>query len=410
MQGYFSNVVRTIGHYCSFWHLKRVLIFLIADFLLLAFVRRKNTDAIFILKCDLLGDYVINRNLLRSMRNYPAFQGRKVVLCANRSLKDLIQAYDGDAFDIVWIDRDQMMDNLWKRFETLRSVKRLGASLAINTIYYREPYIGDAIMRATCAKERIGRQSQHDPLDKSHRPIAFSLGDGFYTNLIAEDNSAIFEFTRTRTFLARLLPGIELGTDTRMKALSVSTPEIPSRFAVIMPGASVAFREWPPGYFAQVSQHLFRSMGIRSVILGTSGDRTKGEIIVNAAPGVPIENLCGQLTLSQMIGVIDRSTIGLTNDSGGIHIFAALDRPGLAVSCASAFGICHPYPEELSDKIAFVYPPEFYRLKLSFAQRKESYHRSEAHYPMTAITPGDVIEKMEALLQSGHYHESLLDH
>ncbi len=71
MQGTFSSVIKTIGHYCSFWHLKRVVIFLIADFLLLYFVRRKNTDAIFILKCDLLGDYVINRNLLTPIRKLP---------------------------------------------------------------------------------------------------------------------------------------------------------------------------------------------------------------------------------------------------------------------------------------------------------------------------------------------------
>jgi ADP-heptose:LPS heptosyltransferase len=410
MTAFVSKAASAIIHYASFWHLKRAAIFIVVDCLLLSFVPRRESNTIFVLKCDLLGDYIINRNLIRSIRAYPPYQEKTIVLCANKNLKDLIQTYDGDAFDsIIWIDRDQLLNSFSTRFTTLRQIKRLGADIAINTIYYREPYIGDAIMRATCARERIGRQDSHDPLGKKDRPLGFSLGDRFYTKLIPEDHSTIFDFIRNRTFLADLLPGIRLPFNTRVEAIPVAIPEIRAPFAIIMPGASVSFREWPPARFAQIALHLYHSKGMRSLIFGTEADRAKAEAIISAAPNVFIENLCGRLSLPQMICLINLSAIGVTNDSGGIHIFAALNRPGVAVSCASAFGICHPYPSEISDKIIFVYPPPFYQLELSFAQKKETFSVSKAHYPMATVTIESVIEKIEMLLKIGHYHESLLD-
>jgi ADP-heptose:LPS heptosyltransferase len=410
MIAFVRNTLLMLKHYASFWHLQRAGIFIVVDLFLLSFVRTKRSDTIFILKCDLLGDYVINRNLLRSIRDYAPYRGKKIVLCANKNLRDLIATYDAAAFDeIIWIDRDQLLNTFWGRFTKLRQIKRLGADIAINTIYFREPYLVDAVMRATSARERIGRKSRHDPLGKKDRPWGFSLADRFYTKLLPEDTSTIFDFTRNRTFLANLLPGIDLPRNTRMETISVPTPEFPEPFAIIMPGASVSFREWPPDRFAQVVRHLYQSRGMHSLVLGTEADRLKADAIVRAAPGVPVENLCGRLSLSQMVCLINHSAVGVTNDSGGIHIFAALGRPGVAVSCASAFGICHPYPGEISDQIVFVYPPSFYRLDLSPAQRKAAFHVSKAFYPMTAIAPANVIEQMESLLQTGRHHESLLD-
>jgi ADP-heptose:LPS heptosyltransferase len=410
MRALFFRAASAVRHYVSFWHLKRTTIFIIVDFILLSLVPRKQSGTIFVLKCDLLGDYIINRNLLRSIRGYGPYQGKKIVLCANKNLKELIETYDGDAFDsIIWIDRDRLLNSFWARFTMLRQIKLVGADIAINTIYYREPYIGDAIMRATCARERIGRQSWHDPLGEKSRLLGFSLGDRFYTRLISEDHRIIFDFIRNRTFLAGLLPGIDLPRDTKMEAIAVQTPEIQGSFAILMPGASVSFREWPPDRFAQIALYLYRSKGIRSVICGTETDRPKAEAIIRAASNVPIDNLCGRLSLPQMICLIDLSVIGVTNDSGGIHIFAALNRPGVAVSCSSAFGICHPYPREISEKIIFVYPRQFYQLDLSFAQRTEAFGVSKPLYPMAAVTPKDVIDRMEALLGIGHYHEPLLD-
>ena len=71
-----------------------------------------------------------------------------------------------------------------------------------------------------------------------------------------------------------------------------------------MPGASVSFREWPPERFAQIALHLYRSEGMRSLICGMETDRSKAEAIISAAPNVPIDNLCGRLSLLQMICLI----------------------------------------------------------------------------------------------------------
>jgi ADP-heptose:LPS heptosyltransferase len=395
----------------SFWHIKRVLIFLLADVILLSFIRRREANTLLVIKCDLLGDYIINRNLLRAIRDHEDHRGMKIVLCANSALRDLIQTYDADAFDsFVWIDRNQFLNSFWPRFKMLREIKRVGARIAVNAIYYREPYIVDSIMRATGARERIGRASSHNPsaLTGKEAPPAFALADAFYTRLMPEDSSVIFDFTRNKEFLARLFPGIQLPENTRMRPIPVETPNVPRAFAVIMPGASMAYREWPPERFAKVALYLFRTRKIPSLIMGTEGDRPKAEAIMAAAPEVPMENFCGRLSLTQIVSLIHRCEVGLTNDSGGIHIFAALDKPALAVSSTSSFGICHPYPGHVSEKVVFVYPPEFYRLKMTFARRKEIYG-SGRHYSISDVPVESVIEKLETLLRDGSYHEHLQD-
>jgi ADP-heptose:LPS heptosyltransferase len=403
------KTLSTVRHYLSFWHLKRVLIFLVADVFLLSFVRRRASNTVFILKCDMLGDYIINRNLLRAIRQHSAYKGMKVVLCANLALKDFIQTYDGDAFDsFIWIDRGQFLDSFWPRFQMLRQIKELGSAIAINTIYYREPYLVDCVMRATCAPQRIGRASSHDPASLTGEKvlIAFALTDAFYTKLIPEDSGAIFDFPRNRAFLADLFPDIELPADMRLNPIPVAITEIQSPFAIIMPGASMAFREWPPERFAEIVLHLSQSRGMRMVFLGTQGDRAKADAIIKASPGVPVDNLCGRLSLPQIAYLASKSEVGLTNDSGGIHIFAALSKIAAAVSSTSSFGLFHPYPKNVSDKVAFVYPPDFYKLKLTFDERKKVYSRGR-HYSMTDIPASSVVERLEILMRDGHDRESL---
>jgi lipopolysaccharide heptosyltransferase II len=99
------------------------------------------------------------------------------------------------------------------------------------------------------------------------------------------------------------------------------------RYVVFCPGAEYGpAKRWP--YFRELSGKLIRRQG-QTVILGSAGDR-------EAAQGILGHNLVGETTLDQAIALIAGADYVVTNDSGLMHIAAALGRPQVALFGSSS--------------------------------------------------------------------------
>jgi ADP-heptose:LPS heptosyltransferase len=406
MKVFLNRVGLILKHYLTLWHLKRAFVFILVDVILLVFVRRGQSETVLILKFDQLGDYIISRNFLIRIRDYAPYKSKRIVLCGNMALKDFIKTYDANAYDdFIWIDRNQLLNDVWARFKVLRQVKTMGAPIAIHCMYGLESFSADCVMRASGARQCFGRwiNANTDTDASSGRNV--QLGHKFYI-ASSEPERVIFDFYRHSLVFSAALPGVELPKNTRFEPIPVSLPEITGPFAILMPGASDAFREWPPHRFGDVARHLFETKGLRLLVLGTKADSPKALVIQQAVPGGVVENLCGQLSLPQVTYLMSRCVIGVTNDSGGIHLLAALNRPGVAVSNCFSFGFFHPYPREISDSVSFVYPPHFYALPLTLEQRKVIYG-SGKHFPITEVQSESVIERIEAILNQRPLNDSI---
>jgi heptosyltransferase-2 len=103
-------------------------------------------------------------------------------------------------------------------------------------------------------------------------------------------------------------------------------PEAP--LVGIAAGAAYGYaKRWPPGRVAAVIGQL-QARGVRAVLVGTAGDRATGREIESAASPV---NLIGRTDLAELMGVIARCRAFLSNDSGAMHLAAALGVPVVAV-------------------------------------------------------------------------------
>jgi heptosyltransferase-2 len=99
----------------------------------------------------------------------------------------------------------------------------------------------------------------------------------------------------------------------------------------LCPGAHFGgAKRWLPERYAVVADALHARTGARIAILGSASDQAAGQEVV-AAMSAPALSLCGQTSLEQLVWVLSRLRLLLTNDSGPMHLAAALGTPLVAV-------------------------------------------------------------------------------
>lgn len=104
-----------------------------------------------------------------------------------------------------------------------------------------------------------------------------------------------------------------------------------SRWIVLQPGARWLNKRWPVEYFAElVRLTTARRPDVRFSILGGAEDRPMGQAIAEAAPERCLD-LTGRLSLPEMIEWIRLSETMVSNDTGPLHVAAALRKPVVAL-------------------------------------------------------------------------------
>jgi heptosyltransferase-1 len=104
-----------------------------------------------------------------------------------------------------------------------------------------------------------------------------------------------------------------------------------TRWMVILPGARWATKCWPAQHFAELTGLLAKKFpDARFAVMGSADDKQRGEIISRAAPE-RILNLCGETSLLEMVEWLRLCELMITNDTGPMHVAAALGVPVVAL-------------------------------------------------------------------------------
>ena len=99
----------------------------------------------------------------------------------------------------------------------------------------------------------------------------------------------------------------------------------------LSPGAAYGpAKRWPVERFAAIGQRAIREWGAKVVVIGTEKEKELGETLASsAAPGVV--NLCGMTRLGDALALIKQCRVFVSNDSGLMHVAAALQVPTVAI-------------------------------------------------------------------------------
>jgi heptosyltransferase-2 len=157
------------------------------------------------------------------------------------------------------------------------------------------------------------------------------------------------------TFQKTITPHLNVSTSARQSIQSkLQSANIDSSIYVMCPGAEYGpSKRWPTEHFAALAKDLIEAHPSNQIILiGSQGDRYLADQIPSQANQNPnIHNWCGSTSLDEAIALIGMSKAVISNDSGLMHIAAALKVPQVAI-----FGSSDPaHTPPLSDKAKVIW-------------------------------------------------------
>lgn len=127
-------------------------------------------------------------------------------------------------------------------------------------------------------------------------------------------------------------PHIELPTTQLAQVQDQFNLNANQPLLALCPGAEYGeAKRWSANYFATVAEQMI-AKGWQVILLGSNKDQAVCEQIVNQVPDTPyLWNLAGKTTLLEALTLLALSTKVLSNDSGLMHMAAAVGTPVLAL-------------------------------------------------------------------------------
>lgn len=233
--------------------------------------QNKESKTLLVVRLDSIGDYLLSQNLFGSFKRSKKFGNYKITLCGNNAWQNLAETLNKNDFDsFIWIDRDKFHNNILHKFKILNQIYKMGFETTIDTTFSREMLFGDAIVKISRAKERIGSVVIADSITKLKRNI---FSDRFYTKLIPDSKQNIFEFYRNKDFLESILIEKILIDKPYLDCTQIQIT-LPTKkdFAVIFPGAQEQKRRWSTSNFEIVIEHLIQKYNLDVIIAGSGSD------------------------------------------------------------------------------------------------------------------------------------------
>ncbi|MDL1970918.1 MAG: lipopolysaccharide heptosyltransferase II [Candidatus Desulfofervidaceae bacterium] len=104
-------------------------------------------------------------------------------------------------------------------------------------------------------------------------------------------------------------------------------------YVVFAPGAAYGPAKcWPPTYFATLAQKIIHEMKLNVLVLGSKKDKSIAQEILNQMENTQgIYDLTGLTSLAGAMAIIKTARLVITNDSGLMHLTAALHCPQIAI-------------------------------------------------------------------------------
>lgn len=285
-----------------------------------------NFKNILIVRTDRMGDVVLTIPAIRALRK--TFPLSKIVLWIDRSTKELV---DG----LPFIDGIIIEDKIWGWFGYFRQVsilKKKKFDLAV--IFHTKKRTNAACFfagipyRLGYKNNKFGFLLNHPVVDKRHLGIKHEaqycidllrhIGVTGTDLTLQVPRHKDVDIWAERFFMEHKLTGMPV--------------------VAIHPSASCPTRFWPIDFYADLASRLIAKSKAIVIIIGANLVKpAAGKIIAHA--GSRAIDVTGQTSLSELISLLSLCRVLISNDSGPVHVAAAVGIPVISLFLRSQPGI-----------------------------------------------------------------------
>jgi heptosyltransferase-2 len=180
----------------------------------------------------------------------------------------------------------------------------------------------------------------------------------------------------------RLSPPEPLRAAALRRLNTAPTPRV-----AILPGAARGpAKRWPPEHYIALGGMLKTKLHCAIVVLGSDSERELcAQVSGGIGPGTL--NLAGQTSLPEFAAILAQCNLAVANDSGGMHLAAAVGAPVLAI-----FGITDPQKTRPLGPRAMVLQESARR------SRDIASHSAEAEASLRRIEPEQALEAAREMI------------
>ena len=320
----------------------KTLLFFLFDSLALWNVSPKQENKfqlVLFVRQDAIGDYILWLDTAKKYRNLFPQEKYKILLVGNAlwcDLADILTYWD----KVIPIDVKKFKSFSRYRWVLLREIQSLGASIAIQPTYSREFYHGDALIRASNAFRKVGSVG-----DMSNRTwLKKIISDRWYTELVTASTKQMTELERNSEFFQGFSKKPHQLSYPSMFSIGLaSSTEWEKRsYYVLFPGASLALKQWPIGYFAEIANRIYKETCLTGILDGRSSEKPLAESI-QGLTDAPLE--WAGTSLNELPKLLKHSKFLVSNDTSAVHIAVAVNTPVICILGGAYYGRFLPYPE-----------------------------------------------------------------
>lgn len=305
---------------------------------------QKAENEILIIRLDAIGDFILWLDSAQYFREiYP---NKKIILLGNQVWTDLAKKLP--YWDEVWeLDRRKFYRNLPYRIQLLKKIRKVGFDVVVQPTYSREFLYGDAIVRISGARKKIGSVGDCSNI----LPAEKKISDWFYTQLIPANPKPLMELKRNTEFVSGLGCEFQSALPDMMPVIQgIKNPVAnDSSYFVLFPGASWTGKQWPVEKFSGFASLVFYETGMSAVICGGGAERQLGEDLF-ASMVIPAVNMVGETSLVELAAIIKGAQFLLSSDTSAVHIAAAVATPVFCLLGGGHYGRFMPYDLDTKTK------------------------------------------------------------
>ncbi|MGB0670660.1 MAG: glycosyltransferase family 9 protein [Rhodospirillales bacterium] len=304
-----------------------------------------------VIRMDGIGDMVLFRTSLDHYARVFGVDKKDITVLGCESWGGLgRQVFDG--YRLIAIDEHAFARRPFYRFRVSLEVRALAPKTVVVDSYFRRAMMADSLAWVAGADRTIVSLPYVNEPTRAEFTYYLSQAD----QILATGPYPTHEVSRHYAFLSEVA-GKKIVPEPPVISWKAGPALVPAGapYVVLNPGSNEHGRRWPLKAYIALGRRLLGE-GFRVAVIGTEEEWQADSDFSAFAREAGVIDLIGKTSIAQVLDLMSRAALVVSNDSGPAHLAIALSRPSVIIVGGGHFGSFFPYPDGVAPPTArFVY-------------------------------------------------------